>query len=371
LKIGLVSPYDYSFPGGVVQHISYLAYNFQQQGHQVKILAPCLKEGTQYFEEEITSIGRPLPVPYAGTIARIPLSPWLPVQIKKILKKEKFEILHLHEPFIPMLCMSALLQSDTINIGTFHAYQIKSRGYKLKTIFKKLFGKLDGKIVVSQPLYQFYSKYIPGDYHIIPNGIDIKRFTVGGPIKEELRDGKINILFVGRLEKRKGLEYLIGACGLLKKRFSNFRLIVVGPGTRLRPGYERMAGSLGIDIIFTGRAGDTELAEYYRTADIYCSPATHGESFGIVLLEAMACGKPVVASSIEGYASVLHHGEDGLLVEPKNEEALAKALLEVIEDRSLREKLSSNGIINAQKYSWTNVSQRVLDLYKTVMDGNT
>ena len=109
MNIGLVSPYDYSFPGGVVQHISHLAYYYQQWGHQVKILAPCLKEGTTYFEEKVHPIGRPIPVPYGGTIARLPLSPWLPAQVKKVLKKENFDVIHMHEPFLPMLCLVQLL----------------------------------------------------------------------------------------------------------------------------------------------------------------------------------------------------------------------------------------------------------------------
>jgi len=372
LKIGLVSPYDYSFPGGVVQHIAHLAYHFQQQGHTIKILAPCLKEDMHYFEEEVTSIGRPIPVPYGGTVARIPLSPWLPVQIKKILKKERFDILHLHEPFIPMLCMSTLIQSNTLNVGTFHAYQPNSRGYRpLKAVFKKLLKKLDGKITVSQPLYDFLNKYVPSDYQIIPNGIDINRFTLDGPVKKEFIDGKINILFVGRLEKRKGLEYLIRACGILQDRYPNFRLIIVGPGTRLRPGYERLTEELGLNnVVFTGRATDNELAEYYRTADIFCAPATHGESFGIVLLEAMACGKPVVASNIPGYASVAHHGSDALLAAPENPESLAQAILELIDNRSLRNQMGIKGRANAEKYSWSNVSERVLQIYSKLMEGS-
>lgn len=370
MKIGLVSPYDYSFPGGVVRHVSYLANYFQQWGHQVKILAPCLRDGTQYFEEEITSVGRPFPIPYGGTVARLPLSPWLPAQVKKILRKEKFDILHLHEPFIPMLCLSSLLESDTHNVGTFHAYNIKSRGYRpLRPLFKRLLNKLDGKIVVSQPLYDFLNKYVQSDYHIIPNGIEIERFTVDGAVKKEFIDDKINILFVGRLEKRKGLKYLIKACGIINKTFSNFRLIIVGPGTRLRPGFEAMAEKLNIkDVKFIGYASDAELSEYYRTADIFCAPATGGESFGIVLLEAMACGKPVVASDIDGYASVLHNNEDGLLVPPKDEEALAQVLLKLIGNKSLRQKLGARGRENAEKYGWPNVTHQVLDLYDSILE---
>jgi phosphatidylinositol alpha-mannosyltransferase len=369
LNIGLVSPYDYSFPGGVVQHISHLAYHYQQWGHQVKILAPCLKEGTTYFEEKVHPIGRPIPIRYGGTVARLPLSPWLPAQIKQVIKKEKFDVIHLHEPFLPMLCLSTLLQSESVNVGTFHAYYAGAKTYSLlKSLFRKYLTKLHGKIVVSEPLYNFLNDYAPSDYHIIPNGINIERFTQEGPIRKEYKDGKVNIVFVGRLETRKGLDYLIEACGLLNKKFSNFRLIVVGPGTRLKKGYKKKVREAGLENVdFVGFASGEELPQYYRTADIFCAPAIWGESFGIVLLEAMACGKPVVASNIEGYASVMHHNEEGLLVAPKDSRGMAEALLTLADNRDLREKMGQQGRINAEKYSWPKVAERVLNFYKECM----
>lgn len=368
MKIGLVSPYDYAFPGGVVQHISHLAYYFNQWGHTVKIISPVSKEDARYFDEDIKAVGHPIPVPYGGSIARIPISPWLPVQVRRVLKKEKFDILHLHEPFTPMLCMSALVQSSSINIGTFHAYHIKSRGYKpLKPLFCKLLTKLDGKIVVSKPLYNFLNKYAPTDYQVIPNGIDTERFSSEGATRPEFEDGKINILFVGRLEKRKGLGHLINACALLRKEFDNFRLIIVGPGKRLRPKYIEQIEELKLDnVVFTNFVPFTELPEYYRTADIYCSPATGGESFGIVLLEAMSCGTPVVASNIDGYASVLRDNIDGLLFPQGDEAALAQTLLKLINNASLRKSMGESGKQNAQNYSWPKVARQVLNLYEGV-----
>lgn len=369
MKIGLVSPYDYSFPGGVVNHISHLAHYFCQWGHQVKIIAPCLKDTERYHDEKLEAVGRPLPIPYGGSIARIPLSPWLPVQIKKVLSKEDFDILHLHEPFAPLLCVSALAQSTCTNVGTFHACHARSRTYYVaQPVLKLWFKKLHGKITVSKAALNYVTKYFPGEYHIIPNGIDIERFSLDGTRRKEFANGKLNVLFVGRLEKRKGLGHLINACALVKKEYPNFRLIVVGPGTRLRPGYEEQARELNLDdIVFTDFVSDTELPEYYRTADIFCAPATGGESFGIVLLEAMACGKPVVASSIEGYASVLTHDAEGLLVPPGDEEALAQALLSLLNDRSRREQMGATGKVKAQNYSWENVARQVMDYYQSLL----
>ena len=372
MKIGLVSPYDYSFPGGVVNHISYLAHHFIRLGHEVKIIAPCLRDGTQYFEEEVTAVGRPFPILYGGSVARVPLSPWLPAQVGKILDKEKFDILHLHEPFAPMLCVSALLKSESINVGTFHACHTKSRTYRVsKPVLKRWLPKLHGKIAVSKPALDFVSRYLPGDYRIIPNGIDTEHFSPDVPQLEEFADGKLNILFVGRLEKRKGLDYLLQACGKVKKQFHDFRLIVVGPGTRLRNRYEKLVKELNLDnVVFTGLVTSAELPKYYRSADIFCAPATGGESFGIVLLEAMASGKSVVASNIEGYASVLNNGEEGLLVSPRDEEALAQALLTLLDDKSLRQRMGAKGRVKAEKYSWPNIAQKVLDYYTTLLSAN-
>ncbi len=370
MKIGLVSPYDYSFPSGVVNHIAYLAHNFIQSGHEVKIIAPCLKRGTRYFEEEVTPVGRPLPVPYAGSIARVPVSPWLPAQIGEILAKEEFDILHLHEPFAPMVCLSALLKSNCINVGTFHACHTKPRTYWLgKLIFRRWLSKLHGKIAVSEPALEYVNRHLPGDYRIIPNGIDTEHFRFDGPARKEFTDGKINILFVGRLERRKGLGYLLNACAEMKRSFPNFRLIVVGPGTVLRHRYEKLVEDMSLtnNVVFTGFVPSAELPSYYRSADIFCAPATGGESFGIVLLEAMACGKPVIATSIKGYASVLADGDEGLLVPPKDDEALAQALLSLLHDKSLRLQMGDKGKIKAEKYSWPNVAQQVMDYYNSLL----
>lgn len=370
MKIGLVSPYDYSHPGGVVNHISHLAHNFSQMGHEVRIIAPCLKDEDRYFDENLKAVGRPLPIPYGGSIARIPLSPWLPVQIRRTLRHEKFDILHLHEPFAPLLCVSALAQSNCTNVGTFHACHNRSRSYYVsKPVIKRWMKKLHGKITVSKAALNYIYKYFPSEeYRIIPNGIDVQTFSPEGPVRKEFIDGKLNILFVGRLEKRKGLGHLLNACAILKRSFSNFRIIVVGPGTRLRPRYQEQAKELELDdIVFTNFVSAAELPEYYRTADIYCAPATGGESFGIVLLEAMACGKPVIASNIEGYATVLSHSEEGLLVPQGNEEALAEAILSLAENRSLREQMGAKGKVKANKYSWKSVARQVVDYYASLL----
>ena len=342
-------------------------------GHEVKIVAPASR-AVSTFGDRFIAVGKPRPIPVSGSIARITLSPWLSSRIKAVLDREHFDICHLHEPLMPMLCTTVLRLSNVPNVGTFHASGGKS-WYSFgtpigKSILKKWLHKLDGKIAVSEPAMEYVSKYFPGDYTIIPNGVDSKHFSPDVPPIEEFSDGKLNILFVGRLEKRKGLDYLLEAYKQIKPEFPNSRLIVVGPGKRLRKKYERRVTRDRLkDVVVIGYAAYRDLPRYYQTADIVCCPATGRESFGIVLLEAMAVGKPVVASNIQGYNSVVTHGAEGLLVPPKNAEKLAQALTSLMTDGALRQQMGNEGRLKAVQYDWENVAQRVLDYYVSVLNG--
>jgi phosphatidylinositol alpha-mannosyltransferase len=227
-----------------------------------------------------------------------------------------------------------------------------------------------GRIAVSSSAKEFISRYYPGDYKIIPNGIDAEHFS--GPVEPipELCDGKINILFVGRLEKRKGLNHLLSAYSVLKMQHTNIRLIVVGPGNIDKEIYGILGARALEDVVFTGAVSYEDLPRYFSAAQIFCSPATGRESFGIVLLEAMAAGKPIVASKIEGYSSVVSDGIDGLLVPPKDEDALIEALDRLLNDSALRKSLGSSGQEKARGYSWVNVSREILDYYQELANGS-
>ena len=375
MKIALVSPYDFAYPGCVATHIFALERCFTRMGHMVKVIAPASK-AVSVFGDRFIPIGRPRPIPTNGSIVRITISLRLGAAIKTVVNEENFDIIHLHEPFMPMLCSAVLRFSNTANIGTFHAFQ-HSLGYltrlwsgynfgrPISTIMlKKRAHKLDGKIAVSQPAMEFASKYVPGYYNIIPNGVDLEHFFPSISSIDRFCDGKLNILFVGRLESRKGLNYLLKAYQQVKREIPNSRLIIVGPGTRLRKKYEKQVARSGLkDVVFVGYVTYDELPRYYKTADIFCSPATGQESFGIVLLEAMAVGKPIVATNIEGYASVMTHGVEGLLVSPKNDKALAQSLISLMTDESLRQQMGARGRLKAMEYGWENIAQRVLNYY--------
>jgi len=368
MKIALVSPYDFIHPGGVVNHILALYNQLREMGHEVRIIAPASRF-VQGGDEHFLHIGKARPLPVRGTTIRISLSLRLASSIKEVLSREKFDIVHLHEPFMPMLCSAVLRFSDSINIGTFHACH-GSPGYNFGWPISTLMlcrrrRKLAGKIAVSKPAMNYAIKHVPGQYTIIPNGVDLEHFSPDvSPIKE-FCDGKINILFVGRLEKRKGLDHLLKAYNKIKNEYTNCRLIIVGPGVISRRKYERYTKRNRLtDVVFIGMVEYYELPRYYKTADIFCSPATGRESFGIVLLEAMALGKPVVATSIEGYASVMTSGKEGLLVPPKNDRELARAIMALINDKALRQKMGAQGLITAKEHDWKKIAKRVVSYYK-------
>jgi len=371
MKIALVSPYDFAYPGGVNIHVSSLESRFTRMGHDVKIIAPSSSK-VPSFGGEFIRIGTPIPVPAGGTICRVTLSLRLGPTIKSVLNREKFDIIHLHEPFMPMLCSAVLRFSDAANVATFHAFDGKP-GYKFgrpitSIMLRRRLHKLDGKIAVSRAAMEFASKYIPGYYNIIPNGVDVELFSPDVSPVDEFYDGKLNILFVGRLEKQKGVDYLVRAYRRIKQEVPDSRLIIVGPGTRLRGKYEKEVLRSGLkDVIFVGGKPQSELPPYYKVADVFCAPATGLESFGIVLLEAMAVGKPVVATNIEGYNSVLTHGVEGLLVPPKNEEMLANALISLLTNESLRQEMGARARCKALEYSWEHIAQRVLNYYNRIL----
>ena len=368
MKIALVSPYDFAYPGGVVNHIMALERCLTEMGHDVKIIAPVSKAATISIDNFIP-IGRPRSVPTNGAIARITLSIRLATRIKQVLAEEHFDIIHFHEPFMPMLCTAMLRFSNTVNVATFHASHWHPLYGALSPLgtrfFERRARKLDGKIAVSEVARAFACRYVRGQYTIIPNGVDLKRFTPEVPKLERYCDGRRNILFVGRLEPRKGCIYLLRAFERVKKELPDMRLIIVGPGMRLRQKYEKWVAAKNLiqDVSFAGYVSNEELPRYYQTADIFCSPATGRESFGIVLLEAMAMGKPVVASNIPGYASVITNGVDGILTPPKDERALARIFISLLNNRILCEEMGERARETAKKYRWEDIAQRVSNFY--------
>ena len=376
LKIALVSPYDFAFPGGVPNHITALERQFTKMGHDVRVIAPASKRVPD-FGDRFIPIGKPRPIPTNGSIARVSVSLHLAPKIQEVLARENFDIIHLHEPFMPMLCSAVLRFANAPVVGTFHAC-----GGNHGSLFSYRFGwpvsaymikrrlpKLKSRIAVSLAAQRFAYRAIKTTFEIIPNGIDLTRFSSDVQPFSQYMDGKKNILFVGRLESRKGLIYLLRAFWRMQRERSDCRLIVVGPGRTFRFRFERWVKRYGVkDIVFTGYVSQAELPRYYKTADIFCAPATGRESFGIVLLEAMAMGKPIVASNIEGFRCVITNGVEGILVPPKDDRRLASALNLFIDNPELCRKMSANGLEKVKQYSWEKVARSILETYRRVLD---
>jgi len=372
MKIALVSPYDFAYPGGVVNHISALERCFTAMGHTVKVIAP-ISKAVSVFGDRFIPMGSPRSVPSSGSVCRVTISLKLAKPLKEVFAREHFDIVHVHEPFMPMLCTAVLRFSPYTNVGTFHACA-GNLGYYFgwpvtAFMIRQRARKLHGHIAVSEAARSFAAQNVPGKYAIIPNGIDTEHFTPDVMPLEQYADGKLNILFVGRLEGRKGVPYLLKAYQQVKKEVPQSRLIIVGPGKRMRQVYERQVSWSGLkDVVFVGFSSYEDLPRYYKTADVFCAPATGRESFGIVLLESMAVSCPIVATNIAGYANVVKHGAEGLLVPPRDDESLARALVCLLTDSGLRRQMGAQGRLKARGYCWENVSQRVMDYYTSVID---
>ena len=365
LKIGIVSPYGYPHPGGVNEHVRHAYEAMRRMGHDAWIITS--KYGKEREDEgRVIRLGTGYAFPANGSMGRVTLGWRFKQQARELLAEHRFDILHFHEPFVPFLSPTILDQSDTVNVATFHAFGGFSPSYWVGKWFAgQLAAKLHGRIAVSGAARHFISRYFPGDYRIIPNGVDLDRFADAEPF-EELRDGTINILFVGRFEERKGLIHLLRAYHRLRKRHVDARLLIIGSGPKQRE-YRRFIGLRQIrDVEFLGRVSDDAKARYFASADIFCAPATGQESFGIVLLEAMAAGVPIVASDIHGYKNVVQRGVQGLLVEPRNHRALAAALYRLAGDPDLRHRMGEEGRAKAPEYSWDRVSDQIVDFYREV-----
>ncbi len=366
MKIALVSPYDWTVSGGVNNHIAHLAAKFVALGHEPHIIAAGSKPVAPSICP-ITTIGRPIPLRVSGSVARITLSLRTTGAVKRVLAETDFDIVHVHEPFMPTLPIQFLRYSTTVNVGTWHAARESNWAYVYgRRLIKRWARKLDGKIAVSPAAVKHVEKYFPGYYNVIPNGVDIQHFETDIPPLPEFDDGKRNVLFVGRPEKRKGLKYLIRAFVGVQGAVPDSRLIVVGAGRFDR--YERAVRNARLrDVVFRSHVPFHELPRYHHTAHVFCAPNTGYESQGLVLLEAMAAGLPIVASNIDGFAGVVTHGVEGMLVTPKDAQALADALTELLSNPERCAEMGRHGRDRAQYFSWDRISQQVLTYYERLI----
>ena len=368
LKIGILSQAYHPAFGGVTEHVDQSAHALRSRGHDVSVI-------TAHFSEReygpslangypVHRIGRNLAVPFNGAENNMTVGFGLRGKLEALLERERFDLLHVHCPVSPVLPLLLLRVAKQPVVGTFHSTLTSDLAFRLfRRALLPSYYRLDHALAVSEEARACVLRHFPGPVEVFPNGISLERFRPGLPRLERFDDGTPNILFVGRHDPRKGLPELMSACEALARDGAQFRMIIVGDGM-LRKRIEKMShGALEGRVHFEGRVSNENLPGYYASADVFCSPARGGESFGIVLLEAMASGVPIVATDLPGYRTVLSPGAEGLAVPPRDPRALAGALRTLLLDRGLRAEMGARGIETARRYAWPTIVQRLEEIY--------
>jgi phosphatidylinositol alpha-mannosyltransferase len=354
VRIGMVCPYSISVPGGVQEQVLGLARSLRSKGHPTRILAP--SDGPPP-DGWVTPLGNSIPTAANGSVAPIAPDPSAQLRLIRAVRDEGFDVLHLHEPMVPGACMTAALLKPTPLVGTFHAAGNSASYEYLSPALRWLAGRLDVRVVVSAEAEALAVEHIGGTYEHLFNGIEIDRFADAEPWPA---DGP-TIFFLGRHEPRKGLDVLLAALPFLPEDVTVW-IGSDGPDTeRLRV---RHAGDPRIQWL--GRLSDEDKRRRLKAADIFCAPSLRGESFGVVLLEAMAAGAAIVASDLSGYRLVARPDQDGLLVPPGDAEALAAALNRVLADPALRSDLVATAAVRAEEFSMDQLADHYLRLYERV-----
>ncbi len=351
VRIGIVSPYSLSIPGGVQSQVLGLARSLRSLGHHVRVLGPC--DGPPP-DAGVTPLGNSIPFATNGSVA--PIAPDIACALRtmRALRDEDFDVVHLHEPLVPGPCMTTAVVATTPLVGTFHATGASTPYWLSRRPLRWLADHLDDRVAVSVDAQRYAIDHVGGEYHVIPNGIEVERFAKASPEPSD----HPTIFFIGRHEPRKGLELLLHA---FRRLPADIRLWVAGIG----PDTDRLQSEFAGDgrISWLGRIDEGEKARRIRGADVVCAPSTGSESFGVVLLEPMAAGTPVVASDLPGYRRVARDGVEALLVPPGDVDALAAALARVLADGALAETLSIGGSARADDYSMDKVASAYLDRY--------
>ncbi|MPZ48580.1 MAG: glycosyltransferase [Dehalococcoidia bacterium] len=368
MRILLISPYDLTHPGGVTSHVFDLAHQYDLMEHEVEIAGPA-GDGRLPQNSYTTHLGSTSRVLSPGDAARVNPSPFVIGEIRRFLAaRPPFDVVHIHEPFLPCIGPAFLSMTKAVKVGTFHTWREGPHLPYIAIWPLVLYWNrhLDGHVAVSEAARKTIGRYVPADYQVIPNGVDFMRFAGEMPVPPSLDDERPTVLFVGRIEARKGIPYLLEAFKTVQHRVRDARLVVVGEGG-LREKYIAMAAEMGLkDVTFPGYVPPDHLPSYYQRADCFVSPSTVNEAFGITLLEAMSARAPTVATTINGSNTLGEDGVTGLLVPPKDADALAASITRILEDRTLACQLADAAQERARLFDWENVAQRLLAYYQEV-----
>ncbi|MFZ2528788.1 MAG: glycosyltransferase family 4 protein [Rhodococcus sp. (in: high G+C Gram-positive bacteria)] len=366
MRIGMVCPYSFDVPGGVQAHVVDLAQVLIERGHKVSVLAPASEDTV--LPPFVVSAGRAVAIPYNGSVARLSFGPVSYARVRRWINDNDFDVLHIHEPNAPSLSMLALKVAEGPIVATFHTSTTKSLVLSaFQGVLQPYLEKISGRIAVSELARRWQVTSLGGDAVEIPNGVDVPFFAHAAPLPGYPRAGR-TVLFLGRYdESRKGMDVLLGALPTLVDRYPELEVLVVGRGDedRLRKEAGRHAGHLRL----LGQVDDADKASAMRSADVYCAPNLGGESFGIVLVEAMAAGTAVVASELDAFRRVLRDGRAGVLVPVGDSDALAAGILGVLDNDARRAELVAEGSSVVGTYDWPVVAEQILRVYETVTVG--
>lgn len=357
-----MTEYYYPHLGGVCEHVHFFARQARRQGHHVDIITSNIAGAAP--APHVLRIGRSQPVYANGSQARITVGIGLRRQMRELLSRGRYDIVHIHAPLTPVLPLLALEEAQCAVVGTFHTYFERSVAYTLgRAYFQERLNRLDAAVAVSPAAIASNERYFEADWQVIPNGIDVEAFSPDAPPPPGIRRDVPTILFLGRFDPRNGLATLIDSFKRVRGRNREAQLVVVGHGP-LRDHYLRVAGG-DPDINFVGAVLDGR-PSYYAHSHVYACPTTKA-SFGITLLEAMACATPIVCSDIPGFRDVVAHGREALMVPCGDRDALADSLVTLLDDPELCNRLGATGRERAHAYSWPRVTDQVLNVYAKLL----
>ena len=365
LKIGIVCPYGWDTPGGVQIHIKELADWLIENGHEVSVLAP-VTDDAEIIEPFVVSAGRPVPIRFNGSVARVLFGPLASSRVKQWIENGKFDLIHIHEPAIPSIGLLAGWASEGPIVATFHASTTKLRAFNaIATALDPLIERISGKIAVSEIARETLKERFNTEAVVIPNGIHIDKFNIP-QAKPEWR-GEFNIGFLGRFnEKRKGLDLLIEALPAVIAKIPNVKLLVAGPGD-IEAALKEIPTHLHKHVQFLGSLSEDEKVSFFKSINIYIAPNTGGESFGIILGEAMACHTPIIASDLPAFKALLENGKYGALFTSEDSAALSKTICDLLSNVEKQALLASAGYEKAKELDWNNVANAIFGVYELAL----
>lgn len=366
MRIGITCPYTWDVPGGVQAHVHDLAEHLIALGHEVSVLTPVDQPETADLPTYVVPAGRALPVPYNGSVARLVFGPVSLRRTRRWLREGDFDVLHVHEPTVPSVSMLACFAASGPIVATFHAATARSRALQVfGATLQPMLEKVSGRIAVSPAARRVIVEHLGVDSVLVPNGVDVARFRGATPLPG--RPAAPTVVFLGRLDEgRKGLAVLLEALPELVALVPDVRLLVAGPGDAAAV-LDAVPRSLRDRVELLGRISEADKPRVFASGTVYCAPNTHGESFGIVLVEAMATGTPVVAADLEAFRRVLEDGTCGVLVPVRDAGALATALAALLHDPQRRAELARAGERAVLAYDWATVTRQIVEVYETVV----